>query len=524
MKKSTFLKESFEKVNRLVQEIDQFLSPGRILTLGVVSGGLMILAYMLFCFDIYRDVACYAYYAREWGRGNWMSAPISSLPPLNIFLGGCLARPGLEAYSAIVLLAGLFYLMTVFPLFGILKRFVPGKMAAYGCLLYLLAPKVIRSAGMGLLEMTRDFFLVLSLYLLFKIKDAPRKWLPAACFGGALGLLSLSRGESIVFALLLLVFLPFVLLYRVNINTAYFFRAPVVSTAIAAFVFLLAVSPRLAENYRNTGYPVLDARSIDIVSKVPGISSLFQDRRKELWEEQVIEAVITEEAYKSFGIVEKLSKIRQDLIRGAYEVYLFFAVIGMILLLRRRSWRYEYTIFLLVILLILPAYFATISAYRYYLFTIPLLMVFTVIGMNWALERLERIRLKGTALLFFAGVLALQAVNGMEMVFKKPDEYRFGMWLRENRKPLPGEGGSSRLTIHAYDLPEAVYWADGRRRYEFSQPMAPLSQVTGFDLLIIHREETNDAAMVRAREDLREIEHPFSDEYLLFEPSKARGD
>jgi 4-amino-4-deoxy-L-arabinose transferase-like glycosyltransferase len=505
-----------DKVDELVRTVNLLLSPRRILLLAALCGGLIILGYMVFCLDIYRDVAnCYAYYAREWGRGNWLSAPISFLPPLNIFLGGCLVRLGLEAYAAIILLAGFFYVMTIFPLYDILRRFTADKTAAFGCLLYILAPKIIRSAGMGLLEATRDFFLVLALCLLFKIKDAPRKWLLALLFGGALGLLSLSRGEGIVFALLLLAFLPAVLLYRAPRNAAYFFRGPVLLSLIALGGFLLTVSPRLAENWRNTGYPVLDARSVDLLKKFPGANSLFQDRRDALWPEKVEEPFERAEAYRSYGAVEKLGKIRKDFIRGAYEVYFLFAVIGLVLLIRRRSWRYEYSVLILTILLILPVYFTVMSAYRYYLFTIPLLMVFTLAGMGWALELPGRIRLKGFASILLVFMLAAQVINGMTMIFKDPVEHRFGMWLRENRQQLPGGKTPGPWLIHAEGISEVVYWAGADKRYEFGQPMEPLSRVDGFHLLVV--ESQNDEILIlRARKDLQKIPHPFEDEYRLF--------
>lgn len=116
-------------LDRLRSRIDRWnmlLTPGRLLGCATGSAVLFMLCYLLFCNDIYRDVAaCYTYYAGEWSRGNWLSAPISALPPLTIFAAGLLARTGLEIYSAVILLSALFYILMIFPLYGLLLRFFP---------------------------------------------------------------------------------------------------------------------------------------------------------------------------------------------------------------------------------------------------------------------------------------------------------------------------------------------------------------------------------------------------------------
>jgi 4-amino-4-deoxy-L-arabinose transferase-like glycosyltransferase len=124
---------------------------------------------LFFTPDIYRDVAnCYAWYAREFGRGTWHDVPISFLPPLTICLAGPLVFLGIEAYAAVKMISLFFFALTLLPLYRLLEFMGEKKTAAWGCLLFIAAPRLLRYSGMALLEPVRDFFLVSAVCLLVK--------------------------------------------------------------------------------------------------------------------------------------------------------------------------------------------------------------------------------------------------------------------------------------------------------------------------------------------------------------------
>src|SRR5574344_2572491 len=87
----------------LTERVNAWFSPLRILLLSLICGLSFGGLFLGFNQDIYRDVAnCYAWYAREFGRGYWNAVPLANLPPLNIFLAGLLVRCGMDAYRALM--------------------------------------------------------------------------------------------------------------------------------------------------------------------------------------------------------------------------------------------------------------------------------------------------------------------------------------------------------------------------------------------------------------------------------------
>ncbi|MDD2479353.1 MAG: glycosyltransferase family 39 protein [Victivallaceae bacterium] len=152
------------------KRINKFIyNPQKIIWLSLSLSTIFVTVYCLWRLDMYRDVAnCYAHMTREFGRGNWDEAFASNLPPMNIVLAGLLAMIGVEAYTATMMISGIFYILTIFPLYALLKRFFKPHEAAWGVLFFVLAPKIIRFSGTGLLESGRNFFLVLALLFVFK--------------------------------------------------------------------------------------------------------------------------------------------------------------------------------------------------------------------------------------------------------------------------------------------------------------------------------------------------------------------
>ncbi len=105
-------------------KVADFLTANRILLLSVLVAGLWGLYFIFFNGSLFRDVAtCYAWYAREFSRGVWDSQGIAELPPFTIFVGGLLAKTGIETFRGLVLLSVFCYVMTIVPLYYLLQGF-----------------------------------------------------------------------------------------------------------------------------------------------------------------------------------------------------------------------------------------------------------------------------------------------------------------------------------------------------------------------------------------------------------------
>ena len=108
------------------------------LGLGVVISIVSVLAIS----DIYRDVAnVYAFHARALGGGDFDGGWVGGVPMLNILLAGGLARLGMDAYRACVVVSCAFFVLTIFPLRRYLERWLSPLASAYGCLLFIITPK-----------------------------------------------------------------------------------------------------------------------------------------------------------------------------------------------------------------------------------------------------------------------------------------------------------------------------------------------------------------------------------------------
>ena len=368
-----------QRVNEYFQRFERCFTPRRILWFCAIFLLLHAAFALIFNTQIYRDVAgAYAWYAREFGRGIWHDVPISQLPPLNIFIAGLLVRCGIESYAALIMLATLFMGLSLWPLYRLLKLFVSAQSAAWGCLLFVLAPKTLRFAGCGLLELTRDFFLLLAIYMLFTSFRTNRRFYFYLLFGAVLGLLTLARGEGIVMAaavaagLLLRPAGDYKSLRLIGKNIL----LPVLLTAIAG---LAVIAPVLVKNYHVTGYPVVDARMIGVFKHIPVVNKYFTPRLEPVKVAINEDGVITENAIAhddARAHLHRLKRLPGNLFRGAYELYMVFALLGIVLLIAGKKWQREYT-FLIVYSLLVTASFVFFSvAYRYFIFYIPLFMVF----------------------------------------------------------------------------------------------------------------------------------------------------
>lgn len=519
-----------EFLENITGKADSFFTSRKMLLFALCSGVIFALFYMIFCNDMYRDVAfCYARYAREFGEGSWNGKAIFQLPPLHIFLGGLLVKCGVPAYGAVISISCLFYLATIFPLYYLLKRFLSDRLAALGCILFIFAPRLIRFSGMALLEPGRDFFLILAVWMIFRILDEPEKLRYAAFAGFAMGGMVLARGEGIMLALLLQILLIIYLVIDSCKGRKNPFRYVIAPWAVMILALLLVLTPRLIETWHLSGYPVPDGRILRLLqvendliqrpTEEQRAAAVFS-AKDEIMDGNALDVVVPFNA-------AQLNSFFSNVARGAYELYLFLAVVGSILLLRRREWKREFTFIWLFILILLPGFYKICFSYRYFIFMIPLLMVFTLTGLKFFADLAGKIPGKWGRICFpvlIAACLIAQAVNGVSYVFRSEgrENRKAVAWLHENRSRLLFEGQSGNLKILSPDY-TLVFLADEEPAIDFGDIPPSLEMCKSFNAVLVHRKMSDTLARFRRDPEMVEETGFPAKNFILFRPAKEKN-
>ena len=321
-----------------------FTQPRKVFALALVLGIFCSASYVLFLSDIYRDTAyVYAVFARAFGNGNFSEAIATKVPMLNIVLSAVLVFFGVEAAQALTIVAGIFYLAACFPLRSLLERYVSPLAAAWGCVLYISAPKMIRFACAPLLESSRIFCLLTAVLYFLRNTDEP-KVKNAVLFGVSAGLIAVSRGEGLVVTFALLgAYLFYVKFFGRQVA----WKKQFATWVIALFCCFVSVSPFCAMNYSKSGYFVTDMRMVEVVEKLTG--SAKQDPLS-----------LTTPRWSSGYVSEhdaRVWRIKHGfacLIRGGYELFWVFAILGGVLIIRQKRWKSDYWVFIGIAFSIAP--------------------------------------------------------------------------------------------------------------------------------------------------------------------------
>jgi 4-amino-4-deoxy-L-arabinose transferase-like glycosyltransferase len=451
----------------------------------LAAGLVFVSLYVSFCVEIFRDVSGrYAPMARAFAEGDWSAAFNISHPPLTPVLGGCAAwLMGLEPFSALMLVSGLFYVLAALPLYLILREFLESEFeAALGASLYLLAPKIIKIGCLGLLEPARNFFFLAALALAFGNAKEAKAW-KQALFGLCLACLTLTRSESAAFLPVLL--LAFALLAWEAKGFARSWEAlcGLGAGLLTALAFLAAgLLPRIVQVFHITGIPALDKNQATYAKHLLG----YQGFENLAALETTIDA--TQRTHGLFG-PERIADWLMTLLSGAYPVYFAFAIAGLVLLAKGKSLQLKHWLLLGLSAYVAALYFALNLSPRYFNVMLPLLMCFTVIGIV-ALYRSVSQRGKAIFLALAAIVLLLQVWSGLESAFSKDrlPEKKLGLWLKGNAQSLLGENRApGRLKIASSD--SAVnYWAGAE--FIHIKKFAPSlegSQLDGADFVVVLR-------------------------------------
>lgn len=529
LSKETLMLKKVQKADAFFSKatafFSSFLTPRKVFF--ILALFLLFHGFMSICFNnqLYRDVAgVYAWYAREFGNGVWHDIPLSKVPVLNVFLGGLLVRCGVEPYTSVIILSVLFMGLTLIPLYKLLKIFVPAEKAAWGCVLFTLVPKTLRFAGTGLLETTRDFFLVSALYFLFKSWNSRCRWYDWGLFGVSLGFLALARGEGIFMAGLLAVGILF--RSASDWETLKRFANNILLPAFISGVFALAVmSPVAIQNCKVTGFPVTDARMIGVLQSVPGINKCFTLKTHAVKNDP---RILTAEKYEKAlpednEVLKRLRQLPENLFRGAYEPYFILAMLGIVLLLKKRQWRKEYSFSAGYCLLVALSFIGFSVSYRYFIFFIPLLMVFTLYALSALLNAAEKYHFKNILLTAVAVYCVLQPLNAWLWMIKDydADELNIKKFVAQNRHRFLPPGEKRKLLIHGD--PRFLFRTGEERLFHYGEPLPPAKYITGFDLMLVFKKNQKEWEDCKARRDLKQIEAPFKT-IVVFAPVERKSE
>ncbi len=421
-----FLNELYEVCRRF------FASPRHVLLLALCIG----LAEALFLFftpAFYRDSAVYLAMVRGIAVGNHelgFALPITPLMPL---LAAGLLPFGFSEQPALYLVNAAFMLGVPFAVYGLFTMFLEKKQAAWGALLFFLTPKLIRYGFSPLLDSGRWLFFPLSFFLLWRLARDSR-WCYAIYLGASFAGLALTRSEGIVYAGLLSLLFCLLALRQDRLARRWSWRSLCRRTGqltLALMILGLLCLPRLWQVGAATGYPALDTRQTWGVRGVcHQLNKLFGQSDAEQQVKDAASAAANYGGANDFNFAWLTDpafneRFWSNQLRGAYEPYLALAALGILLLWRRRKWRFEHTLFLGWFFVNLVMYAAMRSAAgRYFYINALFLMPFTLVGLLAVIDWLKRLHWRAfqARYLIAPALIAIgiaQIVNGIDNGFDR---------------------------------------------------------------------------------------------------------
>lgn len=470
------------------------LTEGRsLLFIAIVGSVILSLCHLLFSCHLYRDAAnVYAYMARALAEGNYMEAFHDRIPHLTVLFSRVFTLAGVAPEKAVSAVSCIFYILTVPFVYLLVKEFLPEKFAGVGALLFAFAPKVIRFSCTSLIDSGKLLFFTAAVYFGYRLIKNHFRTREAFYFGIALGVLSLVRSEGIGSAASIAAAIGvFYIIEAVRAKKV--IALPALFTGV--FMWLILAASRIVVLGLFCGKWVFDGRINDAFANILGRA------------DAVPLDTTTEPC--SWGYM-----LSQN-IRGAYEPYIFFAVIGLIAIFWGGFWKkqqkaefikwnsFYWVFFALIIANMLIFKVSGWAAYRYFLLNIPLLMVFTLIGLYrvWLFipQKLSQI----PVILFAAAVLIAQAVNGIGMSFDKKSrmEHITGLMLKEHFQ-------GKKAKVHFSGFAAIPWYYSGMdRALPVESRLGDLKTFSDFEYIICHKKDFSNE-ILKKRSDLQEIALP----------------
>lgn len=452
---------NFLSNHKITHWIESFFADHKkVLWLATILGVFMFIITMLFATSIYNDATLYANMSYAFSIGDWQRAFVDSAPPLFPVLSGLICKLGVPVYYATLTVGSILFILTIFPLYFFLCCFTDKKYAAWGCLFYILAPKMIRFGCAGLQEGGRNFFVISSLCLIFSF-FYNRKIFKLVLLGIALAGFTLIRSEGIAFVPLTLFCVILLVLkksdYKFNIV---FFRNSIVYCLIILAACVATLSPRIYQVHEETGYFETDTRQVGAIKEY---IKVFESNKNN----NVQPLNITKES-KKVKQVSRLDKIFSlsffgnfinNFSRGTYELYEVLLALGLIILIKRKKWTMEYSLIVLFVLINAGIFYLVSSnAYRYFIINILIFMPFTLIGYREFLRSFSKYNLRYIFLVAVFIVAIFQIINGLQNSLDNSKSFQknIGYWISKNIKP---EEKGDVVTVLAGWYPQFAFFA-----------------------------------------------------------------
>jgi hypothetical protein len=487
-----------------------FNSKNKILGLAVILACLISTLHIFFCFDAYDDIAaCYALMVRAFADGEFNKAFAVNLPILSTSAAGLLTHTGMGPFRTLVVVSCLFYLASIPVLYYILKYFLKREdHAAWGCVLFVLAPKIIRFSCTGLLNPAKNFFIISAVALI--LASAKRlKWLHTVLLGIVLAGLALARAETIVFLpLLVLWYAYFIFIDKKNELKKRLIKI-FLHCLVITVMFFICISPRLYQSYKAIGVPTLDIRQASYVSKV--LPFVKKDYNVKLYIMAERKTVIPDT--KSKRGWAKIWQGVECFTRGAYIPYFVLALLGIYLWWKKKRDRAE-AFMLFSIIALNAAVLITISnSVRYYTINLIMFLPFTFIGLEFVWNLLVSFKkfFKPVLIIGLIALAAYQITNGSKQAIKRKFDYEYktGFFIEANKdKYCPSQ---SRLIIAATQ-PQFALWADAiwlnisDNKIQFTEQ---LNYIKGADFVVLEDDQSDAIEILKRQKEFKLLEQEY---------------
>ena len=487
-------------------------------TLSLLSGT-VIATVIYFCFiPIADDSILYAMVVHSYNNGDWYFDLAVGKTPLLPLISLIFVKMGFNSYDATYLTGSLFYVLTIVPLYFLLKPFLGILYASWGCLFYIVAPHVIRWECIGLPDSIRIFLTICSvLCLLSYFRN--RKIYKLFLLGMFLSGCSILREEGIVFTALafLLIFFFHFRNGESRLKVAPFFIGLRDVCVILVVMFVL-LSPRIYQVYNYTGYPALSMKQSQIAGKIynklrktraitKDVSANALASKKESKSVNckntdfeaasdvsaegkldksnsglTIEkpAAAAKNKYKEFAFIYKTIGFVKN-VAGEYSLYYLMMLIGLVVVLSRKLWNLSYTvIFSFFILNSLLFSVLNPLTKQYFVLNTVLLLPLSVICYKEHLELMKEKGFKRAFLFFVFFVVLFQIFFGFNSSAESGvNDYtrKLGSWIANNKCRLSSVDELRSLTILAVYKPQIAYWSGSNVIYPKDKSIPNISKI-----------------------------------------------
>lgn len=480
------------------------------------------LLHIFLCIDVYDDIAAwYAPMTRAFARSQWHIAFDLSVPILNTTLAGLVSNCGIEPFRALVIVSCVFYIASIPLLYFILKDFLKkDEYAAWGCLLYVVAPKIIRFSCTGLLNPSKNFFIIAAVALI--LASAKRsKWIYTFLLGIVLAGLALARAETLIFVPLLVLWYAFFLYRKKETTSPKRLIRIFVHCLVITIIFFAFVSPRLCQSWTLTGVPVLDIRQAGYVTMVLPFSP--KEYKSQV---NVIAERKTKVANPKFKTgMAKIFKGVECFVRGAYTPYLILALLGIFLWWKKKELRAEGFMLFSLIAVNIMVLITISNSVRYYTLTLVMLLPFTFTGIKFLWDLVpDRKNFKYPLIAILTVVALLQIHNGVKKAIKRKYDYEYniGQWLKSNKDKLYPT--RKRLLI-AGTQPQYPYWADATWLNISENPIQfteQLPEIRKAGFVVLEEDQKDAIDILKKQKDFKLLKQIHPDVFVFVNTGRRK--